>query len=138
MQTSGKNVYTLLYAYWLGFEPTKLSYKREKRPHGKSKWTFGKKLKIFIDVLLGFSYAPIRIISAIGIFVSTISFMYGLVVVGYALAGQMVVPGFATITALLTFLLGLIIIMLGIIGEYLWRIFDEIQQRPESVIDEIY
>ena len=138
MQKSGKNVYTLLYAYWLGFKPFVIKYKREKRQHGESKWTFGKKLKVFIDVLLGFSYAPIRIISSIGVVVSALSFTYGLVVVINALFGNMIVPGFATITALITFLLGLIIIMLGIIGEYLWRILDETQNRPESVIDEIY
>lgn len=138
MQKNGKNVYTLLYAYWLGFKPVVLKYKREIRQHGKSKWTFGKKLKVFIDVILGFSYAPIRLISLIGLAVSIISFTYGLVVVFNTLIGNWVVPGFATITALITFLLGLIIIMLGIIGEYLWRIFDEVQKRPESVIDEIY
>ncbi len=138
MQKSGKNVYTMLYAYWLGFKPFLIKYKREKRQHGESKWTFRKKLKVFIDILLGFSYAPIRIISSIGLLVSALSFTYGLIVVINALIGNTVVPGFATITALITFLLGLIIIMLGVIGEYLWRILDETQSRPESVIDEIY
>ena len=46
--------------------------------------------------------------------------------------------GFATIAVLISFLLGLIIVMLGIIGEYVWRIFDEVNHRPEAVIDEIY
>jgi len=54
------------------------------------------------------------------------------------LFGHVPVKGFASIAALLTFLLGLIIIMLGIIGEYLWRIFDETNKRPEVVIEEIY
>jgi glycosyltransferase involved in cell wall biosynthesis len=138
MRESGKNIYTLLYAYWLGFKPRVIQYKREKRQHGESKWTFSKKLKVFIDILLGFSYAPIRIISSIGVLVSLLSFLYGAIVVINALIGNTTVPGFATITALITFLLGLIIIMLGIIGEYLWRILDETQSRPESVIDEIY
>jgi len=138
MQKSGKNVYTMLYAYWLGFKPFVIKYKREKRQHGKSKWTFWKKLKVFIDILLGFSFAPIRIISSIGLLVSALSFAYGLIVLINALIGNTVVPGFATIVSLVTFLLGLIIIMLGVIGEYLWRILDETQGRPESVIDEIY
>jgi dolichol-phosphate mannosyltransferase len=138
MKESGKNVYTLLYAYWLGFKPDIMHYKREKRLHGKSKWTFTKKLKVFLDVILGFSFAPIRIMSLIGFFVSTISFLYGAFIVINALLGNMVVPGFATITTLITFLLGLIIVMLGVIGEYLWRILDEVQSRPESVIEEIY
>ena len=52
--------------------------------------------------------------------------------------GNVVVKGFASMVALITFLLGLVIVMLGIIGEYLWRIFDETNKRPEVVIDEIY
>lgn len=122
MKKGGKNTYTLLYAYWLGFEPVTIKYKREKREHGTSMWTFSKKLKVFVDVILGFSYAPIRIMSTIGLIVSTVSFSYGLFVTVNALFGNVEVPGFATITSLVTFLLGLIIIMLGVIGEYVWRI----------------
>jgi dolichol-phosphate mannosyltransferase len=50
----------------------------------------------------------------------------------------MPVQGFASLVALITFLLGLIIVMLGVIGEYLWRIFDEVNQRPEVVIEKVY
>jgi len=138
MKSSGKNVYTLLYAYWLGFKPVILKYKRLKREHGSSKWTFSKKIKAFMDVLLGFSYAPIRIISSIGFLVSIVSFGYGVIVVLNALIGNMEVPGFATITALITFLLGLILVMLGFVGEYLWRILEEVQDRPESVVEEVF
>ena len=66
------------------------------------------------------------------------SFGYGTVVFVNTLLGRSEVRGFATIVALIAFLLGLVIIMLGIIGEYLWRIFDETNKRPEAVIDEIY
>ncbi len=51
--------------------------------------------------------------------------------------GNIEVSGFATLAILITFLLGLIIVMLGVIGEYLWRIFDEVNRRPETVIDEV-
>ena len=88
--------------------------------------------------MLGFSIIPIRTILALGILVSLVSFGYGSVVVINAILGRTEVPGFATIVALISCLLGLMIIMLGVIGEYLWRIFDEINERPESVIDEIY
>jgi dolichol-phosphate mannosyltransferase len=53
------------------------------------------------------------------------------------ITGKISEPGFATVTSLITFLLGLVIVMLGVIGEYLWRIFDEVNKRPESVIEEI-
>ncbi len=70
--------------------------------------------------------------------VSLVSFSYGLFIVINAILGRTEVAGFATIVVLISFLLGIIIVMLGVIGEYIWRIFDEINQRPESVIEEIY
>ena len=53
------------------------------------------------------------------------------------LLGRYDVPGFATLTSIIAFLLGLVICMLGVIGEYLWRIFDEINRRPEAVIEDV-
>lgn len=138
LKQSSKNVNTPLFAYWLGFTPTIVHYERRERIHGRSRWTFSKRVKFFIDSLLGFSVTPIRLISLIGVIVSSLSMGYGCVVVVNAIRGGTSVQGFPTIAALLSFLLGLIIVMLGIIGEYIWRIFDEVNRRPESVIDEIY
>lgn len=138
MQNSNKNINPNLFSYWLGFQPDIIKYSRRKRKYGKSRWTFGKKVKFFIDSLLGFSMFPIRMISTLGLIISCASFVYGLVIVVNALLGKADVSGFPTIVALLSFLLGLVIVMLGIIGEYIWRIFDEVNNRPESVIDEIY
>ena len=135
---SSKNINTPLFAYWLGFTPEVLSYDRRKRVHGTSRWTFAKRLKFFIDSLLGFSVVPIRMISAVGLTVACLSIVYGVSVAAHAVLGQREVPGFPTLAALMAFLLGLIILMLGIIGEYIWRIFDEVNKRPEVVIDEIY
>lgn len=135
---SSKSTFTPLLAYWLGYKAEIIKYHRPERKHGKSGWTFKKKFNTFLDVMLGFSITPIRTISIIGTGVSIISFIYGCSVVITALFGDVPVPGFATIAALVTFLLGLIILMLGIIGEYLWRIFDETNKRPETVIEKIY
>jgi dolichol-phosphate mannosyltransferase len=137
LRDSAKSAFLPLLAFWLGYEPVVMRYDRAARRHGKSRWTFGKKLRAFLDVMLGFSVTPIRAISAVGVIVSLASFAYGLAVIVAALVGDIPVPGFSTIVALVTFLLGLIILMLGIIGEYLWRIFDEANRRPEAVIDEI-
>jgi glycosyltransferase involved in cell wall biosynthesis len=135
---SAKNVFTPLLAYWLGFKADVIYYHRPKREHGKSKWTLKKKLKALLDVMLGFSATPIRLISVFGVVVAALSLAYGISVVVNALVGNIPVPGFPSLAAFITFLLALVIIMLGIIGEYLWRIFDEINKRPETVIDEIY
>ena len=134
---SAKNINTPLFAYWLGFKPTILSYERRKRLHGTSRWSFVKRVKFMLDSLLGFSIVPIRMISFVGVIVSLLSFLYGAVVIVSVMRGGTVVRGWASMAALVSFLLGLIIIMLGVIGEYIWRIFDEVSKRPEAVIEEI-
>lgn len=138
LQNSSKNQYPALLAYWLGYKPEIIPYHRQKREHGKSRWTFRKKLNAFLDIMLGFSVTPIRLISSFGLLVSFCSFFYGANIIFHALFYTMPVQGFASLAALITFLLGLIIIMLGVIGEYLWRIFDEVNQRPEVVIEKVY
>jgi dolichol-phosphate mannosyltransferase len=138
MANSAKNSYMPLLAYSLGYKPEIIPYHRKAREHGKSRWTFAKKFKVFLDVMLGFSVTPIRAISAIGAVVSLLSFSYGILVVVLAFVEGNPVAGFPTIVSLITFLLGLIILMLGVIGEYLWRIFDETNMRPEAVIEKVY
>ncbi len=137
MQATNKNTNHSVFAFWLGFKPEVITYDRRPRRHGKSRWTFSKKLKFFLDTMLGFSIVPLRLISATGLLVSLFSGAYCLFVVCNALFGRIDVPGFATLASLITFLLGLLICMLGVIGEYQWRIFDEINKRPEAVIDEV-
>jgi len=138
LQNSGKFIYTPLFMHSLGFRSETIYYDRQKRLYGHSRWTFQKKLIASLDVLLGFSVIPIRIMSLIGLAVSTISFCYGAWIITNAFLGRVDVRGFATIIAILSFLLGTIILMLGIIGEYLWRIFEEVNKRPEVVIEAIY
>jgi len=138
LQKSSKNMFTPLLTYWLGFEPVVLFYKRRKRIHGQSRWNFSKKLTSAIDAIFGFSFAPIRFLSIMGLFVSLISFCYAVWIIISAILGKTDVPGFATIVSLIAFLQGMVIFMLGVIGEYIWRIFDEVNQRPETVIDAIY
>lgn len=138
MQNSSKNVNPLIFSYWLGFKPHVLYYTRRQRRFGKSRWTLAKKVTFFLDSILGFSILPIRLMSFLGIVVSFASFAYAGLISVNALLGKTEVRGFATIVSLIAFLLGIVMIMLGIIGEYTWRIFDELNKRPEAVIDEIY
>ncbi len=139
LRDSSKNISLVLLAYSLGYKPATVPYERQKREHGKSRYTFTKKLTGFFNSILGFSVLPIRVISLIGIIISMLSCAYGLFIVTQAILGYRVgVAGFPTLVALITFLLGLVIIILGIMGEYLWRIFDEVTSRPQSVVDEVY
>lgn len=134
----GKNIHRSLYAHWLGYKPTEIYYDRPKREHGKSGWSFSKKLKLVIDSLLGFSILPIRMITVIGVIAAVAGFVYGLITALGKLFGNIPVQGYTTIIVLITFFSGLMIIMLGMIGEYLWRIFDESNKSPEFVVDETF
>ena len=137
MVESAKHVNTPLLAYWLGYKPEVISYVRRRRPFGRSRWTFRKRLDFFVDSLIGFSTLPLRILSAIGLVVALISFGYGSVIAISALSGVKPVPGFATLAVLISFLSGLVLVMLGVIGEYVWRIYDEVGRKPETVVEQV-
>ena len=74
--------------------------------------------------------------SLLGVLVALASFGYGSVIAVNALRGFTAVTGFATLAVILSFLLGLVIAMLGVVGEYLWRIYDEVSRKPEAVVEE--
>jgi glycosyltransferase involved in cell wall biosynthesis len=137
---SGKYFNPPMYTYWLGYKPEVIYYTRQAREHGKSRWTFGKRLTLFLDSILSFSFVPIRTITLIGFLVSMASFLYGIVIIISYFLGLVPkdAPGWASLAALLSFLLGLVLVMLGIIGEYVWRIFEEVNKRPEAVVEQVY
>jgi len=119
---------------WMGFNTRFIPYKRLKRTIGKSQWTFGKKLKYFIDGSLNTSYLPIRFMSVFGLIISLIGFVYSVVVFYARLVNKVPFEGYAPIIILILIIGGIIMIMLGLIGEYLWRIYDETRKRPVYVI----
>lgn len=135
MASSARNTNPNMYAFWLGFSPVRLPYERQARLHGKSRWTFRKKLNFFIDTVSGFSVAPIRLLSFFGLVIAVLAVLYGLNIVIQAALGNANVQGFPTIVALIAFFSGTILVMLGVIGEYIWRIFDLVSMKPESVIE---
>lgn len=132
-----KNTNIMSLIFWLGYDRGSVSYVRQQREAGASRWTVAKKIKLFIDTFINFSYVPIRFISGIGVATAFISFAYGLLVILLRCFGIISVAGWTILVVILTFLLGLIMIMLGIIGEYLWRILDESRKRPPYIIDKI-
>jgi len=133
-----KNTNIMSLIYWLGHDQVQIPYVRQERKLGKSRWTLSKKIKLFIDSFVSFSYSPIRFMSFIGVITAILSFLYGVFVVIGTLSGFIELQGWTTIIALITFLLGIIMIMLGIIGEYLWRILDESRERPSYVVDQTF
>lgn len=136
IQEKNTNIMTLV--YWLGYKPVMIPYIRRQRAKGKSRWTFAKKVKLFIDTFVAFSFVPIRILSALGLLVAVGSFFYGGYVLFYWYFYGIEVKGYVPIIVALAFNSGLQMAMLGVLGEYLWRTLDEVRRRPQFVIDEIY
>ncbi|MEH7252411.1 glycosyltransferase family 2 protein [Neobacillus niacini] len=131
-----KNTTLMGQILWSGFKTEKIFYVRKEREIGESRWTLAKKIKLFIDSFLAFSYAPIRFMSLIGVIVSILSFLAG----GYLIINKFVnevdVQGWTSLMVLFLFVAGMQMIMMGIIGEYLWRNMDESRKRPVFIIDE--
>lgn len=130
------NLFTLI--FWLGYNYVTIPYTRLARTKGKSRWTFSKKIKLFIDSFVSFSYFPIRMVSILGIIFAVTAFAYGIYIFYNWLRGTIEVEGWTTLMIVLTFTAGLEMTMLGVLGEYLWRILDESRKRPPFVIDKIF
>ncbi len=136
IQEKNTNIMTLI--YWLGFKPIMIPYIRRNRKKGVSRWTTAKKIKLFVDTFVAFSYYPIRTLSLIGLGVAIGSFLYGTFILFYWLLFGIPVQGYVPIMLAITFTSGVQMTMLGVLGEYLWRTLDEVRRRPPFVIDEIY
>lgn len=137
-QIREKNTNLMSLIFWLGFKPVSIPYMRRARQKGKSRWTLSKKLKLFVDSFVAFSYAPIRVLSTLGFTVAFSAFVYaGWVLYNWAFH-NIPVKGYAPTVILLAFTAGIQMVMLGVLGEYLWRTLDESRQRPAFVIDEVF
>jgi hypothetical protein len=121
----------------LGFNQDFIFYDKQPREKGVSKWTLNKKIKLFIDSFIAFSYAPIRFVTIIGITL----FLFGIGFSIYLLIRKTIyddlVSGWPMLISILTIGFGITNISLGIIAEYLWRTFDSARKRPVFIIDDI-
>jgi len=121
----------------LGFRQVSISYDKVERKAGKSKWTLSKKIKLFIDSFVAFSYAPIRLVSFMGISMAVIGFFWALYIIFRAIFMRDLNPGWPSLISILMIGFGITNISLGIIAEYLWRTLDTARKRKVFIIDEI-
>lgn len=122
----------------LGFKKASISCCLNKRNAGKSKWTLGKKIKLFIDSFVAFSYAPIRCVSLIGIVFALFGFLGAIYTVIVKLFIQKDMPiGWPTLITIIMIGFGITNISLGIIAEYLWRTLDSARNRKSFIVDKI-
>ncbi len=122
---------------WMGFEYVSIPYSRKQRTLGKSRWTFRKKIKLFIDSILSFSFFPIRVISVVGIVLGMAALFYAFFVVYAKVNGLVAVEGWTTMMVVLLFVSSFQMTALGIIGEYVWRALDAARNRPLYIIEEV-
>jgi dolichol-phosphate mannosyltransferase len=123
---------------WTGYRTSFIPYVRLKRTIGKSQYNFGKKFKNFLDAVLDASYLPIRFISLIGLITSGLGVLYSATIVISWLRGETPFEGWAPLMIVILLVGGLIMVMLGVIGEYVWRINEEVRKRPNYVIRDKY
>ena len=123
---------------WIGFTIKYLPYIRQKREHGKSAYNFVKRFGNFMTAFLNVSYFPIRLMSFIGFLTATTGFIYSLTILFAYYFHKTPFQGWAPIMMILLIVGGLLMIMLGIIGEYIWRIYDEVKYKPNYIIKDIF
>lgn len=121
---------------WVGFNTKYIPYTVEERRFGKSKWNFIKLLKYAIEGIISFSTFPLKFVTGIGLATSFVSVLYLLVVVFQKLIFGIDVPGYATIVVLVLFLGGIQLFCLGLLGEYLSKIYMQVKNRPIYVLKE--
>lgn len=123
---------------WIGFNKKEITYNRDPRAAGTSKWNYIKLMNLAIDGIVSFTTAPLRISSVMGFIVSIIAFIFIIILVIKTLIFNDPVAGYPSLMAVVLFLGGIQLLSLGVIGEYIARIFNETKGRPLYLIEEYH
>jgi len=120
---------------WVGFTQTAVPYERSARSAGETKYTLRKMLRFSLDAIASFSHLPLQLSTYVGVLCAGIAFVAIPVVIGLRIGGSYL-PGFSTLTIIILLIGGMVLIALGVIGEYVGRIYDEVKHRPLYVVRE--
>lgn len=123
------NRVTFALVAWTGFSEAVVEYERQRRRSGVSGWTYGRMMKTMYDTFIGFSQTPIRVMTIAGAFVSLLTLPMAAYILYHRLAGHPIL-GWTSVMLPLTLFFGLQFLMMGIVGEYLYRIYAEVVRRP--------
>jgi polyisoprenyl-phosphate glycosyltransferase len=120
---------------WIGFTAVDVPYDRQERAAGKPQQTFRRLLRYALDGLFSFSHLPLRLLTYSGLAIATVGFAIGMFFIVRRLAGvEIAQTGFTTLVTLLLFIGGVQLIGIGVLGEYLGRVYDEVKQRPNYIV----
>ena len=120
---------------WVGFNQTAVSYERDARQAGETKYTLRRMLRFSLDAITSFSHLPLQLATYVGIFSAGIAFIAIPVVIILRIVHSYL-PGFGSITIAILLLGGVQLIAIGVIGEYVGRIYDEVKHRPLYIVRE--
>lgn len=123
---------------WVGFKQTSMLFDREPRLKGVTAWNYWKLWNFAIDGITSFSFVPLKIWGYVGIMISLFSLLYATFLVIRTLISGIDVPGYASIMVAVLFLGGIQLLTLGIIGEYLGRVYEEVKGRPLYLVRDFY
>lgn len=132
-----KNSSLTLQVLWAGFQTDKVYFHRKNREVGQSRWTLGKKIKLVIDSMMSFSYAPIRFVSGMGVFFFICAILMAIEAVVEKFTTGTPIIGWASLMCVVCLSSGAILLTLGVLGEYIWRTLDASRNRPPYIIDVI-
>ncbi|MFZ4873695.1 glycosyltransferase family 2 protein [Janthinobacterium sp. Mn2066] len=119
--------------FWLGFRRKHITYVRQERQHGKSAWTFRKKVNYMMDSVFAFTDLPIRLLIRVGGTTALLAALFGLGVGVARLSGLIAVPGYAMTMTAIVFLGAVNLFGLGIVGSYAWRAYENTKSRPLAI-----
>ncbi|WP_414549906.1 glycosyltransferase family 2 protein [Anabaena sp. CCY 0017] len=123
---------------WVGFKQSFIEYDRLPRFQGTTKWNYWKLWNFALEGITSFSSLPLKIWSYLGLFISLLAFLYGSFLIVRTLILGIDVPGYASLMVAILFLGGIQLLTLGIIGEYLGRVHDEVKKRPLYIVRDCY
>ena len=130
-----RNRYISGLRWWAGFKQVGVFCQRNRRFADKPRQTIKRLITLALDAIFSFSYFPLRLSTFVGVFVAFFSFAAGLVAVYLRLSKILIIPlGWTSTIVVISFLSGVILLMLGIVGEYIARIYDEIKGRPQYIV----
>jgi dolichol-phosphate mannosyltransferase len=119
---------------WVGFRQAGIDVRRDRRAAGRQKYTFRKLMRLAADAVFSFSWVPLRVVSVVGALSVLASLVYLVAIVALRLAGKITLTGWTTTVFLIIAFGGFTLVALGIIGEYLGRIYDEVKRRPAYIV----
>ncbi|MFE4713663.1 MULTISPECIES: glycosyltransferase family 2 protein [unclassified Paenibacillus] len=131
-----KNRYVRGLVSWVGFRQTMVEYVREERFAGETKYPLKKMIRFALDGITSFSHKPLKIASYVGFFISFFSFLYLFFVLFQKVFTSWTVPGWTSIVGVNLLFNGIVLMLLGVIGEYIGRIYDESKDRPLYIVRE--